>query len=121
MVISSISLGIHDRVESEIIYGASRIQSHHNYLSVFQLGTTVGVLAGNPVSFAGQVKKVLADKNKVGIKDPETKKRFTIMVNKQTKLRGYSGIQDIQKKDSVTGKYVVTDKGLYIATEFNKE
>ena len=40
MVISSISLGIHDRVESEIIYGASRIQSHHNYLSVFQLGTT---------------------------------------------------------------------------------
>lgn len=40
--------------------------------------SAIGIaMAGDAVSFSGVVKKVIADKNKVGIKDPETKKRFT--------------------------------------------
>ena len=88
---------------------------------MFQLGTTAGIWAGDPVPFSGQVKKVLEKKNKVGIKDPESKKRFTIVLNKQSKLMGYGGIQDIQRGDLVTGEYIVTDKGLYIATKLNKK
>ena len=35
--------------------------------------SAIGIaMAGDEVSFSGVVKKVIADKNKVGIKDPET-------------------------------------------------
>ena len=69
------------------------------------------------VAFSGKVKKVIAAKHKVAIKDPVSKKRFTVVINAQSKLSGYTGIGDIKKGDAVSGKYVVTDKGLYIATE----
>ena len=62
-----------------------------------------------------------ADKNKVGIQDPDTKKRFTVVIGEQSKLEGYSGIADIQKGDSVAGAYVVTDDGLYVVTEMKKQ
>ncbi len=77
--------------------------------------------SGEDVSFSGSVKKVLAKKNKVAIKDPVNKKRFTVIINDQSKLTGYSGIAEIKKGDTVSGKYVVTDKGLYIATEIAKK
>ncbi len=77
--------------------------------------------AGDAVSFSGQVKKVIAAKNKVAIKDPATKKRFAVVVNDQSKLTGFSGIGDLKKGDAVSGKYVVTDKGLYVATEMKKQ
>ena len=79
------------------------------------------VWAGDAVSFSGNVKKVIAAKNKVTIKDPAAKKRFTVVVNDQSKLTGFSGIGDLKKGDAVAGQYVVTDKGLYVATEMTKK
>jgi hypothetical protein len=71
----------------------------------------------NAVSFSGKVKKVIVKKNKVAVKDPVTKKRFTLIVNEQTKITGWKGLPDIKKGDSISGKYIVTDKGLYVAKE----
>ncbi len=71
----------------------------------------------NAVSFSGKVKKVILKKNKVAIMDPATKKRFALTVNDQTKMTGWSGLADIKKGDLISGKYIVTDKGLYVATE----
>lgn len=79
------------------------------------------VWAGDVVAFSGNVKKVIAAKSKVAIKDPATKKRFTVVVNDQSKIKGFSGIGDLKKGDAVTGKYVVTDKGLYVVTEMTKK
>lgn len=79
------------------------------------------VWAGDAVSFSGTVKKVIAAKNKVAIKDPATNKRFTVVVNDQSKLKGVSGIGDLKKGDAVTGQYLVTDKGLYVVTEMTKK
>ena len=77
--------------------------------------------AGDAVSFSGNVKKVIAAKSKVAIKDPATKKRFTVVVNDQSKFKGFSGIGDLKKGDAVSGQYVVTDKGLYVVTEMSKK
>ncbi len=96
-------------------------------ISIIGLACLLGLLAGapaqagDPVAFSGKVKKVLADKNKVGIKDPKTKKRFTVVIGKDSKLEGYSGIADIRKGDQVSGAYVVTGKGLYVVTHLKKE
>jgi hypothetical protein len=79
------------------------------------------VWAGDAVSFSGNVKNVIAAKSKVAIKDPATKKRFTVVVNDQSKLTGISGIGDLKKGDAVSGQYVVTDKGLYVVTEMTKK
>ncbi len=77
--------------------------------------------AGDAVPFSGVVKKVIADKNKVGIKDPDTKKRFTVIVNAETKPDGLKALASLKKKDKVEGKYTVTDAGLYIALELVKK
>ena len=79
------------------------------------------VWAGDAVSFSGNVKKVIAAKKKVAIKDPVTKKRFTVVVNDQSKIKGFSGIGDLKKGDAVAGQYVVTDKGLYVVTEMTRK
>lgn len=79
------------------------------------------VWAGDAVLFSGNVKKVIAAKNKVAIKDPATKKRFTVVVNEKSKLTGLSGIGDLKKGDAVSGQYVVNDKGLYVVTEMTKK
>lgn len=84
----------------------------------FSLGIAT---AGDAVPFSGIVKKVIADKNKVGIKDPKTKKRFTVIVNAETKPGGLEILQGLKKKDKVEGKYTVTNKGLYIALELVKK
>lgn len=88
-------------------------------LAVLLLALPAG--AGDPVAFSGNVKKVMADKNKVGIKDPETKKQFTVVIGEDSKLDGYASIDEIKKGDAVTGAYVVTDKGLYVVTEMKKQ
>ena len=77
--------------------------------------------AGDAVSFSGVVKKVSLGKNKVGIKDPDTKKRFTVIVNNKTQPDGLKILESLKKKDKVEGKYTVTDKGLYIALELIKK
>ena len=77
--------------------------------------------AGDAVSFSGIVKKVLPAKNKVGIKDPDTKKRFTVIVNEKTKPDGLKILENLKKKDKVEGKYTVTGAGLYIALELRKK
>ena len=79
------------------------------------------VWAGDAVPFSGNVKKVIAAKNKVAIKDPATKKRFTVVVDSKSKLTGLSGIGDLKKGDAVSGHYVVNDKGLYVVTEMTKK
>jgi len=79
------------------------------------------VWAGDAVAFSGNVKKVIAAKHKVAIKDPATKKRFTVVVNDQSKLTGIAGIGDLKKGDAVAGQYVVTDKGLYVVTEMTRK
>ena len=77
--------------------------------------------AGDAVSFSGVVKKVSPGKNKVGIKDPDTKKRFTVIVNEKTQPDGLKTLGNLKKKDEVEGKYTVTDKGLYLALELVKK
>ena len=84
----------------------------------FSLGIAT---AGDAVPFSGIVKKVIADKNKVGIKDPDTKKRFTVIVNDKTQPDGVKILGNLKKKDKVEGKYTVTNKGLYIALELVKK
>ena len=84
--------------------------------------SAIGIaMAGDAVSFSGVVKKVIADKNKVGIKDPEAKKRFTVIVNEKTQPDGLKTLSNLKKKDKVEGKYTVTDAGLYIALELVKK
>ena len=83
--------------------------------------SVVVVSAGDAVPFSGIVKKVLPDKNKVGIKDPDTKKRFTVIVNDKTKPDGLKILGALKKKDKVEGGYAVTDAGLYIALELMKK
>ena len=77
--------------------------------------------AGDAVYFSGVVKKVSPGKNKVGVKDPDTKKRFTVIVNDKTQPDGVKILGNLKKKDKVEGKYTVTDKGLYIALELVKK
>ena len=77
--------------------------------------------AGDAVSFSGVVKKVSLGKNKVGIKDPDTKKRFTVIVNNKTQPDGLKILENLKKKDKVEGKYTVTNKGLYVALELVKK
>ena len=90
-------------------------------LVLFYFSDFVIAMAGDAVSFSGVVKKVIADKNKVGIKDPETKKRFTVIVNEKTQPDGLKTLSNLKKKDKVEGKYTVTDAGLYIALELVKK
>ena len=77
--------------------------------------------AGDAVYFSGVVKKVSPGKNKVGVKDPDTKKRFTVIVNDKTQPNGVKILGNLKKKDKVEGKYTVTGKGLYIALELVKK
>ena len=86
----------------------------------FFLSATV-VIAGDEVHFFGIVKKVISNKNKVGIKDPKTKKRFTIIVNEKTKPDGLKTLGNLKKKNEVEGVYIVTDAGLYIAVKLKKK
>lgn len=58
---------------------------------------------------------------KVGIKDSKTKKRFTVIVNAETKPDGLEIFKGLKKKDKVEGKYSLTNKGLYIALELVKK
>ena len=54
------------------------------------------VIAGDEIYFSGVVKKVISNKNKVGIKDPKTKKRFTVIVNEKTKPDGLKTIETLK-------------------------
>ena len=93
----------------------------YSVLVIALVSASSSVWAGDAVSFSGNVKKVIAAKNKVAIKDPVTKKRFTVVVNDQSKLKGFSGISDLKKGDAVAGQYMVTDKGLYVVMEMTRK
>ena len=77
------------------------------------------VIAGDEIYFSGVVKKIISNKNKVGIKDPKTKKRFTVIVNEK-KPDGLKTLEILKKKNKVEGAYVVTDAGLYIAVKLER-
>jgi len=98
------------------------------FSSVIVLALFLAVVSGvayaegsDEVAFSGIVKKVKLDKNKVSIKDPESKKRFTVIVEEKTKLTGYESVCDVKKGDPVQGKYLVTPDGKYIATELTRK
>ena len=91
------------------------------FLFFLYVGSNLAVAESRAVEFSGKVKKVLVEKNKVGIKDPKTKKRFTVVINGDSKLEGFSSIKDIKKGDLVGGKYVVTSYGEYIAQKLSKK
>ena len=57
----------------------------------------------------------------MGIKDPDTKKRFTVIVNQKTKPNGFEILNTLKKKDIVEGRYIVTGASLYIALELMKK
>jgi hypothetical protein len=57
----------------------------------------------------------------VGIKDPDTKKRFTVNVNEKTKPNGLKILGTLKKKNRVEGRYTETDAGLYTALELMKK
>ena len=99
----------------------SRISILGLFLILFCFILEEFAIAGDAVPFSGVVKKVIAAKNKVGIKDPETKKRFTVIVNDKTQPDGLKTLSNLKKKDKVAGKYTVTDAGLYIALELVKK
>lgn len=84
---------------------------------LFLLCAPVQAEEPSALAFSGAVKKVILKKNKVAVVDPETKKRFTVIVDDRTKWTGWSGLGDVKKGDAISGKYIVTGKGLYIATE----
>ena len=86
----------------------------------FFLSVTV-VIAADEVHFSGVIKKIISNKNKVGIKDQKTKKRFTIIVNEKTKPDGLKILGKLKKKNEVEGSYIVTDAGLYIAVKLKKK
>ena len=83
---------------------------------------SVGVVtAGDAVPFSGIIKKIIPKKNKVGLKTPDTKKRFTVIVNEKTKPDGFKILDTLKKKDRVEGRYTVTGAGLYTALELMKK
>ena len=85
---------------------------------IFCFFLSVGVVtAADAVPFSGIVKKIIPKKNKVGIKDPDTKKRFTVIVNEKTNPDGLKILNTLKKNDRVEGRYTVTGTGLYIAVE----
>ena len=89
---------------------------------IFSFFLSIGVVtADDAVPFSGIVKKIIPKKNKVGIKDPDTKKRFTVIVNEKTKPDGLKILDTLKKKDIVEGRYTVTGAGLYIALELMKK
>ena len=90
------------------------------FILCFFLSVAV-VTAGDAVHFSGIVKKILPNKNKVRIKDPDTKKRFTVIVNEKTKPDGLKTLGDLKKKDKVEEEYTVTGAGLYIALALMKK
>ena len=90
-------------------------------LVLFYFAAVGMATAGDAIPFSGVVKKVIADKNKVGIKDPETKRRFTVIVNEKTQPNGLKTLARLKKKDKVEGKYTVSSIGLYIALELVKK
>ena len=53
----------------------------------------------------------------MGIKDPDTKKRFTVIVNGKTKPDGLKILNTLKKKDRLEARYTVTGAGLYFAVE----
>ena len=57
----------------------------------------------------------------MGIKDPDTKKRFTVIVNEKTNPDGLKILNTLKKNDRVEGRYTVTGAGLYIAVELMKK
>ena len=53
----------------------------------------------------------------MGIKDPDTKKRFTVIVNEKTNPDGLKILNTLKKKDRLEGRYTATGAGLYVVVE----
>jgi len=103
------------------MYRLSKLKFFATMLFFLFLLPVAVVIAGDEIYFPGVVKKVISNKNKVGIKDPKTKKRFTVIVNEKTKPDGLKTLEILKKKNKVEGAYVVTDAGLYIAVKLEKK
>ncbi len=91
-------------------------------LAVFLLlAFNVPVMAqGTAVDFSGKVVKVDTGQKKVSIVEPQNK-RFTLIIDEKTQLGGFRNIEELKKDDAVTGQYVVTNDGKYIASKINRK
>lgn len=85
------------------------------------LACAAPVWAGDAVEFSGEVKKVVVEKNKVAVADPATKKQFTLTLDGNTRLSGLEKAGDLKKGDKISGKYVVTQDGAYVASELSRK
>ena len=65
------------------MFQSSKSKFFTTILFLFFFLPAVVVIAGDEIHFSGVVKKVISNKNKVGIKDPKTEKRFTVIVNEK--------------------------------------
>lgn len=99
----------------------SRFKTAFWAVACLPLILAVPAFAGDAVEFSGEVKKVIVEKNKVSISDPQTKKQFTVTLDEKTKLSGLAKTEDLKKGDKVTGKYVVTPAGAYMASELSRK
>lgn len=104
-------------------YIKKTLSKDFKFVSFFFLcvGSSLAIAENSALKFSRKVKKVLVEKNKVGIKDPKTKKRFIVVINSDSKLGGFSSIKDIKKGYLVEGEYVVTSGGNYIAQKLTKK
>lgn len=75
----------------------------------------------SPVDFSGKVTKVVSLQKKISIVDTSSNKRVTLKTDENTKFGGFGTLDELKKDDSVSGKYVVTVEGRYIASEVNRK
>lgn len=75
---------------------------------------------GSAVDFSGKVVKIDSGQKKVSIVDPQNK-RFTLIIDGKTQLNGFRNIEELKKDDALAGKYVVNEKGQYIASNLTRK
>lgn len=87
------------------------------------LVANVSVMAqtSSPVDFSGKVTKVVSLQKKISIVDTSSNKHVTLKTDENTKFGGFGTLDELKKDDSVSGKYVVTVEGRYIASEVNRK
>ena len=77
--------------------------------------------SASPVDFSGKVTKVVSLQKKISIVDTTSNKHLTLKTDEKTKFGGIGNLEELKKDDTVSGKYVVTIEGRYIALEVDRK
>ena len=75
----------------------------------------------SPVDFSGKVTKVVSLQKKISIVDATSNKHLTLKADEKTKFSGIGNIEELKKDDAISGKYIVTVEGRYIALEVSRK